>query len=101
MTIKMLNGGAGREVNAGIMASALLEGCTLRGQHPLIYFDVPDWQFFCSLVYHTYCRFSRDYRGAFITKRVGVTVIMPDGREFHTYVWYDEETKGLRYVSLL
>lgn len=101
MTIKMLNGGSGREVNAGILASALLKGCTLRGNHPFVFFEVPDWQYFCSIVYHTYCEFSRDHRGVSIDERVSVGVIMPDGREFHTFVWCDVESKGLRYVSLL
>lgn len=101
MTIKMLNGCAGREVNAGIMTSALLKGCTLRGRHPLIYFDVPDWRYFCSIVWNTYSEFSKDCRGKFIEQRVAIGIIMPDGREFHTLVWYDAETKGLRYVSLL
>ena len=100
MTIEILNGGCGREVNAGIMASALLQGCTLRGNHPFVQFDVPDWHFFCSLVYHVYCEFSRDWRGWLIDKRLRVKVIMADGRCFHTEVWCDTENRCLRYVSL-
>lgn len=100
MTIEILNGGNGREINAGIMASALLQGCTLRGNHPFVRFDVPDWHFFCSMVYHTYCVFSKDVRGRFISERVPVTVIMADGRSFLTHVWCDVESKCLRYVSL-
>lgn len=100
MTIKILNGGCGREINAGIMASALLQGCTLHGNHPFVMFDVPDWHFFCSLVYHTYCEFSRDGRGRFISERVPVKVILGDEREFTTSVWCDVENKCLRYVSL-
>ena len=100
MTIEILNGGYGREINAGIMARALLQGCTLNGNDPFVRFDVPDWQFFCSLVYHTYCEFSKDYRGHCISERMPVTVIMEDGRSFHTLVWCDVENKCLRYVSL-
>lgn len=100
MTIEILNGGNGREINAGIMASALLQGCTLRGNHPFVQFDVPDWHFFCSLVYHVYCEFSRDWRGWLISKRLLVKVIMADGRSFHTEVWGDVENGCLRYVSL-
>ena len=100
MTIEILNGGCGREINAGIMASALLQGCTLHGNHPFVRFDVPDWHFFCSLMYHVYCEFSRDGRGRFISERVQVSVFMGDGRSFLTHVWCDVENKCLRYVSL-
>lgn len=100
MTIEILNGGCGREINAGIMASALLQGCTLHENHPFVRFDVVDWHFFCSLVYHVYCEFSRDWRGKYISERVAVTVILGDGRSFLTHVWCDVESKCLRYVSL-
>lgn len=100
MTIEILNGGCGRELNAGIMTSALLLGCTLHENHPFVKFDVPDWHFFCSLVYHVYCEFSKDARGRFISKRLPVKVILSDGRSYHTQVWCDVESKCLRYVSL-
>ena len=100
MTIKILNGGCGREINAGIMASALLQGCTLNVDNLFVWFDVPDWHFFCSLVYHTYCEFSKDWRGVFIGKRVHVKVVLADGRCFNTDVWCDVENKCMRYVSL-
>lgn len=100
MTIEILNGGCGRELNAGIMTSALLLGYTLHENHPFVKFDVPDWHFFCSLVYHVYCEFSKDDRGRFISQRLPVKVIMADGRIFHTSVWCDVDNKCLRYVSL-
>lgn len=100
MTIEILDGGNGREINAGIMASALLQGCTLRRIHPFVFFDVPDWHFFCSLVYHTYCEFSKDSRGQCMSERMPVTVILEDGRSFDTHVWCDVENRSLRYVSL-
>ena len=100
MTIEILDGCKGREINAGIMAGALLQGCTLRGNHPFVRFDVPDWHFFCSLVYHVYCEFSKDWRGKYISERMPVTVIMADGRSFLTHMWCDVENKCLRYASL-
>ena len=100
MTIEILNGGCGREMNAGIMASALLQGCSLHVSNPFVSFDVRDWHFFCSLVYHVYCEFSRDSRGKYISERVPVSVYMENGRVFHTQVWCDVENKCLRYVSL-
>lgn len=100
MTIKIFDGSNGRVINAGIMTSALLKGCTLRGNHPFVMFDVPDWHFFCSLVYHVYCECSRDWRGKYISEQVSVTIIMADGRSFFTHVWCDVENKCLRYASL-
>lgn len=100
MTIEILNGGSGREINAGIMASALLQGCTLHGNHPFVRFEVPDWHSFCSMVYHTYCEFSRDDRGKYISERVHVSVLMPNGLKYNTFVWCDVDHKCLRYVSL-
>lgn len=87
-------------MNAGIMASALQQGCSLHVSNPFVRFVVPDWHFFCSLVYHVYCEFSRDCRGKYISERVPVKVILDDGREFTTKVWCDVENKCLRYVSL-
>ena len=100
MTIEILNGGYGREINAGIMAGALLQGCSLYGNHPFVRFDVPDWHFFCSLVYHVYCEFSKDWRGKYISERVPVSVLMPNGLKYNTFVWCDVDHKCLRYVSL-
>lgn len=100
MTIEILHGGYGREINAGIMASALLQGCTLHGTRPFVCFEVPDWHFFCSLVYHVYCEYSKDWRGKYLSQRVPVSVHMADGRVFHTLVWCDVEDRCLRYVSL-
>ena len=100
MTIEILNGGAGREVNAGILANVLLKGCTIKANHPFVRFDVPSWPFFCGIVYHTYCEFSKDWRGRYISGHVPVKVIMEDGRVFFTEVWCDVENKCLRYVSL-
>lgn len=100
MTIEIFNGGCGREINACIMAKALLRGCTLYGNHPFVKFNVPDWHFFCSLVYHAYCELSRDNRGQCMSERIPVAVYMEDGRTFHTKVWCDTENKCLRYVSL-
>lgn len=100
MTIEILNGGGGRVMNAGIMASALQRGCKLYAKHPFVRFDVPDWHFFCSLVYHTYCEFSKDFRGRYILDRIPVSVYMEDGKCYITHVWCDVEGKCLRYVSL-
>lgn len=100
MTIRIFNGGHGREVNAGIIAEALLRGFTIHADYPFVWFDVPTWHAFCSLVYHVYCDFSRDSRGRQISQRVAVHVIMPNGAEYDTQVWCDVVGKCLRYVSL-
>lgn len=100
MTIEILNGGCGREINAGIMASACLQGYVLHSNHPFVRFNVPSWAVFCGIVYHTYCEFSKDWRGRFIDERVKVKVIMANDRVYYTEVWCDVESKCLRYVSL-
>lgn len=101
MKVQIMNGGHGREVNACIMAKALLAGKTLHVLQPLVDFDVDDWHEFLSIVWRAYADCSRDSRGCGIKMRIPVAVRLEDGRMYHTEVWYDEYSKSLRYVSLL
>lgn len=100
MTIRILNGTCGRPINAAIMSEALLSHHTLSCSSPFVSFSVSDWTEFLNIVWRAYALCSRDSRGAFFGERMPVKITMPDGREFHTDVWYDKEAKGLRYVSL-
>ena len=100
MTIKILNGGRGREVNASIMAHALLGGCSLKVDNLFVYFEVERWRDFCSFAYHAYCELSRDSRGVQISKRIEVDVEVNPGLWYHTQVWCDVENRCLRYASL-
>lgn len=101
MNVQFMNGGCGREVNASIMAKALLAGKTLHVSQPFVDFDVADWYEFLRLVWSAYAECSRDNRGCGIKKRISVNVRMGDGRMYCTDVWYDEQSKCMRYVSLL
>lgn len=100
MVIRILNGTCGRPINAAVMAEALLSHHPLGCNHPFVSFHVDDWSEFLRIVWRAYADCSRGERGAFLGERMGVKVTMPDGREFHTAVWYDYESEGLRYVSL-
>ena len=63
-------------------------------------FEVDEWKQFLDLVWEACAQCSRDFRGQWFSERMPVSITMGDGRTFSTSVWYDVETKGLRYVSL-
>lgn len=96
-----MNGGRGREINAAIMAQALLAGCKLYASNPFVRFRVAEWSDFLHIVWQAYCACSRDGRGSLMTQRMPVYVILDDAREFYTQVWYDEDDRCLKYVSLV
>lgn len=100
MIVKFLNGGRGREVNAAVMATALLRGKTLKIDNLHASFDVAEWREFCSIAMHAFAECTRDWRGQLLRQRIPVEVTLIDGRVFNTSIWYDEEFKALRYVSL-
>lgn len=101
MDIRIMNGGRGREINAAIMAQALLAGCKLYATNPFVRFRVAEWTDFLRIVWRAYCECSRDGRGALMSEKMPVNIIMEDGRVFNTKVWYDEDERCLKYVSLV
>lgn len=101
MDIRILNGGRGREINAAIMAQALLSGYKLFASNPFVRFRVSEWVEFIHIVWLAYFACSHDGRGTIMSQRVPVHVILEDGREFDTQVWYDDDDRCLRYVSLV
>lgn len=100
MTIKILNGGAGRRLNVAVMAKALMSGKVLHGNHPWAWFEVDNWGEFCSLFYRTCAELSRTSAGAALYDTMHVHVLMPSGKEYETDVWCDIENRGIRYASL-
>ena len=100
MIIRTLNGCCGRKMQSAIMAEALIRGKKLSLSHPFVNFEVDDWSEFLGMYWHICAEFSRDSRGCLLKERIPVMIIMSDGRAFETVVWYDGETRGLRYVSL-
>ncbi|MBQ2189728.1 MAG: hypothetical protein II452_02540 [Paludibacteraceae bacterium] len=101
MVIQILNGGRGREINAAIMAQALLAGCKLYASNPFVSFRVAEWSEFLHIVWKAYCECSRDGRGSLMYQRMPVHVTLDDAREYDTLVWYDEVDRSLKYVSLV
>lgn len=66
----------------------------------LIKIEVQEWSEFLRFVWKAYAECSKDHRGKWCVKRTSVSVHLEDGRVFSTFIWYDVEAKGLRYVSL-
>ena len=83
-----------------IVAAALNAHKWVRMAECFTSFEVSEWSEFMNIVWHAASECSRDHRGQWIVERMPVSVLMDDGRKFSTFVWYDVETKGLRYVSL-
>lgn len=101
MVIQFLNGGRGREINAAIMAQALISGYKLYSNNPFVRFRVEEWDEFIHIVWLAYFACSHDGRGSLMSEKLSVGITMEDGRNFHTQVWYDEDDRCLRYVSLV
>ena len=100
MTIKILDGRGDRVVQASVMAEALLMGKKLTMNPPFVSFEVKDWHEFLGMMWRVCSELTRDSRGAFLRRRMPVTIIQPSGNSYRTEVWFDETVKGLRYVSL-
>lgn len=100
MTIQILDGRGDRVVQASVMAEALLRHKKLVMRPPFVSFEVEDWHEFLGMMWRVCGDLTRDSRGAFLRMRMPVVIIQPSGKSYHTSVWFDETTKGLRYVSL-
>ena len=83
-----------------IVAAALDDKKTVRMAQCFTSFSVEDWPEFMHLVWLACAECSRSHKGQWMVERTPVSVLLDDGRTFSTYVWYDVETRGLRYVSL-
>ena len=83
-----------------IVAAALNAKKSVRMAQCFTSFSVEEWPEFLNLVWHACAECTRDHRGQWCVEHTPVAVHLEDGRVFSTYVWYDVETKGLRYVSL-
>lgn len=99
MEIRFIYGAKKGAFASAIMAAALNTGRVLRITHPFVSFEVDAWQDFLRIVWSACAECSRDSRGQEIVKRLPITINF-NGKAFYTQVWFDSETKGLRYVSL-
>lgn len=85
---------------SAIVAAAIDVHVLVRMNECFVSFEVSDWSEFLHLVWLAAAECSRDHRGQWMVERTPLSVLLEDGRKFSTFIWYDEETKGLRYVSL-
>lgn len=99
MEIKFIYGAKKGAFASAIMAAALNSGRVLRIYHPFVYLEVDTWADFLRIVWSACAECSCDSRGQEIVKKIPVTINY-NGQAFYTKVWFDSETKGLRYVSL-
>lgn len=99
MKIQFVYGATKGAFASAIMAAALNAGKVLRINHPFVSFEVASWIEFLHIVWSACAECSRDSRGQEIVKRLPITINY-GGKAFYTKVWFDSETKGLRYASL-
>lgn len=99
MTISFVYGAKAGAFSSAVMAAALNSGYKLRIKHPIVSFDVENWEDFLHVVWRACADCSRDSRGKEIVKRLPVGVHYND-IVYGTFVWFDPELKGLHYVSL-
>lgn len=99
MDIQFIYGAKKGAFASAIMAAALNSGKVLRISHPFVSFEVDTWYDFLRIVWTACADCSRDSRGQEIEKRLPVSINF-NGQAYYTQVWFDSETKGLRYVSL-
>lgn len=69
-------------------------------EYSMLKLHVVEFQQFLNCLWHGMAWASRFYVGDALSKKYVVVVTDHHGRKFNTRVWYDEETKGIRYGSL-
>lgn len=99
MDIQFVYGAKSGAFASAIMAAALNSGRVLRISHPYVHLEVDAWAVFLRIVWSACAECSRDSRGQEIVKCLAVTINY-NGKAFYTKIWFDPDTKGLRYVSL-
>lgn len=100
MKIKMLNKHGRNAVQNALVDALLSARKPIQIEKLFIRFDVDEWRTFLSLLWLAYAAASRQSDGESMRSRYRVSLTMENGREYHTDVWYDEDEKCIRYVSL-
>lgn len=100
MVIKFFYGAKKGAFASAIMAKALISGKALRINHPFVSIEVDEWHDFLRIVSSACAECSRDGRGQLMSVRMPISVTYK-GTEYHTQIWYDNDARGIRYVSLL
>ena len=83
-----------------IVATAINEGKMVLMNQCFVSIEAIDWTEYMNIVWKACAECTRDHRGQWCVERTPVAVILDDGRTFSTYIWYDVDAKGMRYVSL-
>lgn len=83
-----------------IIAAALNERKKVVMSQCFVSFDIDEWAEFMKIAWRACAECTRNHRGQWCVERMPVAIQMNDGRTFSTFVWYDVEAKGMRYVSL-
>ena len=65
-----------------------------------VVFDVEVWNTFLRALWHGYAEASKTDSGFAMRKRYPVQIVTDTGCQYTTDVWFDEQCRGLRYVSL-
>ena len=100
MKIKMLNKHGRNAVQNALVDALMSARKPVQIEKLFIRFDVDEWRTFLSLLWLAYAAASRQSDGEAMRSRYRVSLTMENGKEYHTDVWFDEEEKCIRYVSL-
>ena len=100
MIVEFLSSLGHNPLKTAIVDEALSRGFVVKLAHPFVELSVSEWREFLSVAWSAMALMSRTSDGCWLPVRIAVSVVLDDGRKFYTKVWYDDVTKGIRYVSL-
>lgn len=100
MIVQFLSDCGRNPLKTAIVDAALSRGFVVSMEHPFVKLNVSEWREFLGVAWSAMALKSRTSDGRWLSVRMPVSVVLDDGRKFSTMVWYDVETKGIRYVSL-
>lgn len=100
MIVQFLSESGRNPLKTAIVDEALSRGFVVSMEHPFVKLSVSEWREFLGVVWSAMALKSRTSDGRWLSVRIPVSIVLDDGRKFCTMIWYDVETKGIRYVSL-
>ena len=100
MTIKIFNPNPVWILKNHLILSALHAGISVRFSGLWFMFKVVDWSQFLHILWRAYSTLSMEEVSSALEGRLSVSVVMDNGNEYNTHVWFDKDCGGLRYVSL-
>lgn len=65
-----------------------------------VVFEVEVWNTFLKAMWHGFAEASKTASGFALRKKYPVQIVTDRGSRYSTDVWFDEQCRGLRYVSL-